>query len=211
MTLIAEYVAPAAPEDWFAAWHHLGTHATFDEAYKTELAKLTERFVGRGTSPERPNGSSISQVRTSESAFNWIWQQREFQVDTVGMHLAPLVNTPPEPLNNSDLLGKWVDENRDAILADRHVMPKHLLGGSANVLHPWSVPRVDTAARNAFAKSTCNGCHTENLAVDRAFHISPYRSGAAKLSPFVFNPADPANDEVSRRTLAMKKVLCAAR
>jgi len=56
-------------------------HPTFDEPYKQELVGLTEKFVSRGASPNRINGSAISQVRANESAFNWIWQLREFHLD----------------------------------------------------------------------------------------------------------------------------------
>jgi hypothetical protein len=211
--VIFEYALPKSmdAEHWAQTWHHLGTHAAIDEAYKTELAEVTERYVGRGVSPERVNGSALAQVRTNESAFNWIWQLRQFELDASGnLRLAPVANTPGEPLNNSTLLRDFVKTNREKILAGQHVLPRSMTGGSADqLLFRWNVPEVDDTLRRAFAHETCNGCHAdENTPVDTAFHVSPFRSGVAKLSRFVNDPQDPTKDDLAKREASMRTALC---
>ena len=213
MTVIFEYALPNSrtPKAWSESWHHLGTHAAFDEAYKVELAQLTEEFVKRGASPERQNGSAIAQVRTNESAFNWIWQLRQFQLDATGaLVLRPVSNTPGEGLNNSPQLRDFVLSNAEKIKKDEHVLPQYMLAGSADqLLFRWKVPNVDENTRIAFARSTCNGCHSgENPPIDTAFHVSPYRAGIEKLSPFLNSKDDPAHDELSKREAWLKEDLC---
>jgi hypothetical protein len=213
MTAIFEYALPDAmsPEGWAQAWHALGRHPAFDESFRADLQALTDRFVSRGVSPARVNGSALSQVRTNESAFNWIWQLREFRLTAAGdLALAPVSNTPGETLNDSSTLHDFVTANVDAVRNDKMVLPASMRGGSANqLLFRWEIPDVDEPTRIAFAKATCNGCHSgENTPVDTAFHVSPFRSGADKLSPFLNNPQDPAHDELARREGLLQSLLC---
>jgi hypothetical protein len=214
MSVIFEYGLPnsGTPKEWADAWHHLGTHATLDEEYRRELEQLTERFVKRGAVPENPNGSALAQLRTNESVFNWIWQLRQFRLDGGGaLRLVPVTNTPAEAINNSTALRDYVAQNIQAIKEDRHILPKTMLAGSADQFRfRWNVPGADEATRTAFSRGTCNGCHSqENPPLDTAFHMSPFRTGTDKLSPFVNNPANPANDDLGRREVSMKKLLCA--
>jgi hypothetical protein len=216
LAVVFEYGLPESlsPREWVEAWHHLGTHASFDEAFKTDLAQLTERFVARGASPTRKNGSALSQVRTNESVFNWIWQMREFRLDSLGdLRLAPLFNTPGEALNGSAALQSFMLQNSEAILGDRSILPRSMLAGSADQLrYRWSAPDVPEPLRVAFARTTCNGCHSgENPVIDTAFHVSPYRTGTAKLSEFLYNPANPATDELGKREKLMSATLCEAK
>jgi len=213
MSLIFEYALPDSktPKEWVAAWHQLGTHPAFDEDYKKDLEVLTESFVKRDAAPSRTNGSALSQVRTNESAFNWIWQLREFHLDPVGsLRLAPTDNTPGESLNGSDVLRQFIMSNADAIKADQMVLPGSYAAGSANqFVVRWTFPGVDENIRVAFAKQTCNGCHSgENPPIDTAFHVSPFRAGVAKLSPFLNDPQDPSHDELTRRESVMSELLC---
>ncbi len=210
--LIAEYALPTSltTAQWADAWHHLGTHPDFGEAYMQDLESVTERFVKRNASPERQNGSALAQIRTNESAFNWIWQLRQFTLDSAGdLRLSPVTNTPGEPLNSSDVLGTFVRENAEKILKDEHVLPAALRAGAADqLLYRWNVPGVDEKTRFAFARGTCNGCHTsENTPIDTAFHISPYRRGPEKLSSFVYEPAS-RKDELTKREVHMRSILC---
>jgi len=213
MTVIFEYALPdiRTPKGWVDAWHHLSTHNAFDENYNSELESLTEQFVARGASPSRTNGSALSQVRTNESEFNWIWQLREFRLTSAGdMRLAPVSNTPGESLNKSDVLRDFVMQNQDKILNDQGVLPTSLRAGSADQFRfRWDIPGIDEQTRSAFARATCNGCHSgENPPIDVAFHVSPFKSGVQKLSPFVNNPQDPSSDELARRENLMKELLC---
>jgi hypothetical protein len=213
MTLIFEYSLPTthSASDWANLWHHLGTYATFDDAYKADLESITNQYVHGGTAPNRPNGSWLAQARTNESVFNWIWQLRQFNLDAGGnLRLAPMVNTPGEPLNGSTQLSDWVTANADAIKKDKFVLPPSMLGGAADQFrYRWNLPGVDEVTRGAFARGTCNGCHSgENPPIDTAFHVSPFRKGIDKLSPFVNDPADPTHDDLANREIVMKDYLC---
>jgi hypothetical protein len=213
MSLIFEFALPDSltPKGWAEQWHALATHAAFDDAYKADLEALTERFVKRGASPSRTNGSAISQVRTNESTFDWIWQLREFHLDSLGgLHLAPTANTPGETLNGSPILSDFIKSKADDIHADRMVLPPSFTAGAADqFLYRWSFSGVDEPTRAAFARQTCNGCHSgENPPIDTAFHVSPFRVGPDKLSPFLNNPSDPTHDELGRREKLMSQILC---
>jgi len=213
MSLIFEYALPdtKTPKGWVDAWHHLSSHTDFGDAFNAELESFTEQFVARGVSPSRVNGSALSQVRTNESTFNWVWQLRQFHLNPAGdLRLAPVSNTPGSTLNNSQTLHDFATQNRDKILTNQSVLPTSLLAGSANqLLGRWDIPGVDEPLRAAFARATCNGCHSgENPAIDLAFHVSPYRKGLDKLSLFVNNPKDPKHDELGRREQLMERLLC---
>ena len=213
MTLIFEYTLPdpLTPRQWADAWHHLGTHATFDEGYRADLQSITDRFTAAGAAPKRPSGSALARIRTNESAFNWIWQLRQFTLDGGGqLRLSTVTNTPPESLNGTPELRDYILKNADAIKADRHVVPKSMTAGSADLLRfRWTIPGVDEQTRMAFARSTCNGCHAgEHPTIDTAFHISPFRSGTDKVSAFLNDPLDREHDELSKRELQLKTVLC---
>lgn len=212
-TLIFEYGLPPSlsPKDWVATWHHLGTHASFDEGYRSELQSLTDRFVKPGSDPQRANGTALARIRTNESAFNWIWQLRQFTLDSAGaLRLSAVTNTPAAALSGTTRLRDYVTANRDAILNDRHLVPMSMLAGASDqFVFRWLVPGVDETTRAAFSRGTCNGCHSEeNPPIDTAFHVSPFRNGIDKLSPFVNNPADPAHDDLGRREARMTTTLC---
>ena len=220
MSVIFEYLHPESrsPKAWAEAWHALGSHADFDAAYKADLQKITDGFTKRGVRPSGPNGgSALAQIRTNESAFNWIWQLREFELGTSGLSLRPLHNTPAAALDNSAALTNWVAANADAIRQQRYELPVAMRGGSAELViqssggatsRRWGVPGVDTSVRDIFAQNTCNGCHSqEHPTLDTSFHVSPYKTGRAKLSPFLNDPSGKA-DELAARTKTMQRALC---
>ena len=213
MALIFEFRLPDSrtPKEWAEAWHALGKHGAFDEAYRAELASLTDSFVKRGANPAGPYGSALSQLRTNESVLNWIWQLREFKLQSTGdLRLSPLGRTPGEPLNSTKTLAAWVKDNAELIKQKKYMIPENMRSGSADMfLFSWSLPGVDEATRKSFAAETCNGCHsTENPARDTAFHISPFRRGQDRLSPFVFNPGAAKPDELTTRARVMRRTLC---
>ena len=214
-TVALEYALPETKsiKEWSESWHALGAHPAFDEGYKAELEALTESFVARDKGVGQPNGSAISQVRTNESVLNWIWQLREFHLTKNGvLELGSTQNTPLETINNTPILTKWVAANADAIKKGNHQMPESLLGGSANAfLFRWTLPGVDDETRRAFARGTCDGCHTgdnTSSAKDTAFHISPFRAGPSKLSTFFFDPTSKTPDILSQRVGISKATLC---
>jgi hypothetical protein len=212
MSVIVEYALPETrtAKEWATAWHELGRFPAFDEDYRRALEGVTNSFTKRDARPGSVNGSALAQVRTNESALNWIWQLREFGLDSTGaLTLRPVRNTPGEALNGSEALGRFVATNKEAILAKRFEMPDRLRAGSADQLvGQWVVPGTDPVLRKAFAEQTCNGCHaTEQPNVDSAFHVSPYRKGAEKLSPFVYSPTG-GPDDLSRRATVTTRVRC---
>jgi hypothetical protein len=208
-----EYILPESrsAKEWAAAWHALGKHADFDEAYRAELQQITDAFTTRGARPSGVNGNSLAQLRTNESAFNWIWQLREFKLDSVTgkLKMVPVKNTPAQALNGSTQLRDFLLKNRDAVMRGQHDIPASLRPGSADALiFKWTVPGVDEPLRRAFAAETCNGCHSgENISVDSAFHISPFKRGKDALSNFIFDRTG-GEDELKRRERAMRRAIC---
>lgn len=214
MTAVFEFgleVDQRTPRQWAELWHGLSSHAAFDEGYRQDLDSLTESFIRRGAAPVRQNGSAISQVRTNESAFQWFWQFRQFALDGSGqLASAPVTNTPDFSLDGSMTLSNALKPATPAIDSHTYVLPVALLGASSDLMSPrWTLPQLDDSTRAAFAQETCNGCHSgEHPAVDTSFHVSPYRSGIAKLSTFLNDPANTNGDELTRRGLIAKTQLC---
>lgn len=212
MSVIFEYRLPETRTlvEWAKAWHELGGFATQDEPYRAALEQVTNSFTKRGSNPTAINGSAIGQIRTNESALQWLWQLREFGLDATGnLKLQPVRNTPPQSLNNNEVLSKWVNANADAIKAGRFELPTALRAGAADqFMYTWKLPGVDAGLRTAFASSTCNGCHSEEKPqLDRAFHVSPFKLGIEKLSPFMNDPAGRP-DDLSHRATLMQDALC---
>jgi hypothetical protein len=204
MSVIFEYALPDTMSDlqWAEAWHALGGFASYDEDYKNALAGITEQFVA--------HKGHLAQARTNESVTNWIWQMRQFSVDSVGaLSLRPTTDTPVGDLNKSAALSAFVKANADGILNDRYAVPASMLGGSANnFLFRWSVDGVDEPTRKAFAAGTCTGCHSgENPTVDTAFHVSPFRHGTDKLSPFLWDSPGKLTVEMAHRVKLLQQAL----
>lgn len=82
--VIFEYRIPSCEceevKDWAAKWVELDGFVPGTSDYNDRLAKLTESFVLAGSSPLRPNGSAIGQVRTNEISLGRPWELREFQL-----------------------------------------------------------------------------------------------------------------------------------
>ena len=73
----------------------------------------------------------------------------------------------------------------------------------------FEVSGVDEPTRRAFELGTCNGCHgTAKPNVDTAFHVSPFRQGVSKLSPFVYDPQG-GPDELKVRSKSLMRAACA--
>jgi hypothetical protein len=213
MTVAFEYFQPSdtPAKAWAARWHELSASPDHGELYRTKLAAITESVVVRGALSSGPNGSALTQVRTNESAFNWIWQLREFALTRDGaLRPRPLRNTPGEPLNATQALRAFVLANEGAVKVDEHVVPTQMLAGSADqLLFRWTVPGVDERTRHAFAMGTCNGCHLlEAPNVDTSFHVSPFRRGIERLSRHLHDPGGLTTDELARREASARRALC---
>lgn len=215
MVAIFEYRLPTdrTAKEWGESWHALGKFSATEEPYRAALQQVTDAFTKRGSDPSRLNGSAIGQVRTNDNAFNWIWQLRQFELDPANgsLRLSAVRNTPGEALNNSPALRDYLTKNADAVRANFYEMPASLRAGSADSLrYSWSVPEVDEPTRKAFASGTCNGCHGSEVitVVDTAFHVSPFRKGLEKLSPFIYDPTSKKPDDLSVRATRVRKALC---
>jgi len=213
MALIFEYklVTETDAKTWAQRWHALGKYSAFDDGYKGALEDLTARWTKRGASPSGKNGSALGQLRTNESALDWIWQLREFVLGADGgLHLTGLRNTPASDLNGSKAITDYINANADAVRSEKFALPTALQGGAADALiYSWSFPNADPALARKFALNTCNGCHTEQQNVDSAFHISPFRSGPDRLSKFLYDPANRAGDQLTIREASYRSALCA--
>ena len=212
MTVIFEYELPKnrTTKEWAESWHALGQFPALDEPYRAALETVTNAFTARGAAPGRPNGSALGQVRTNESTLNWIWQLREFGLATDGsLRLRPVRNTPAESFNKSSALRDWINANATTLMSTTHEVPLAMRSGSADQLqYSWSIPGVDEKLRKAFAANTCNGCHsTEQPSIDTAFHISPFKQGTAKLSPFMNDPSGKP-DDLGHRAESLQRALC---
>ena len=142
--------------------------------------------------------------------FDWQWQLREYHVEDGKLAVSGTANTPDVSINSSSELRAWLNDNRTAVLANRHHLPARLLGGEATLDTTW-VATVDEPLRKAFAKETCNGCHHSEIDsfVDINFQLSPLRVGRDRVSRFLHNPDDLEHDELAARSRFMQQTLCA--
>jgi hypothetical protein len=210
MSLIFEYQNPTDQgrdtRYWARRWHALGAHETYDASFLAELEALYADITSQPA--DRP--SWINQVRTNDIALDWVWEMREFKLVDGALRVAPTQRTPDKSLNGSQELARFVFENKDQVLARRHILPSTLNGGFVRLSNlPWRIPGVDETTRLAFARETCDGCHqTEQPSIDQGFHVSPLREGVERFSVFLNNPADPDNDELGKRERFMQTLLC---
>lgn len=213
MTLIFEYhlAETRSLSAWAETWHKLGAYPTFDEGYKAELESVTNAFVKRGSRPSGIGGSALNQLRTNESALNWIWQLREFGLTADGrLKQRSVRNTPGEALNGGEALARWVRDNAATVRGGRFQLPVGFQAPTSDqLLFTWRLPGVDEPTRIAFSAGTCNGCHSiDKPRLDTAFHVSPFRKGNDKISPFLLDPHG-GPDELTRRASGLKSLLCA--
>jgi hypothetical protein len=170
-TVILEYKLPAATkadqQAWADAWHGLGA-LTFPSAkYNNALQAITDKFAGPGANPNKPNGSSIGQVRSNEIALSAPWQLREFHLEADGqLHEATVFNAPDESFNGSATLAAFINANEAGLIAGKTTIPLSFQSapfrGVAlnNNIDFWSAPGVNNNdARFGLSVNTCNGCH----------------------------------------------------
>jgi concanavalin A-like lectin/glucanase superfamily protein len=198
-SLIFEYKLPATTEAdvlaWAQAFHALGS-MRFSESYNAALQAITERFVRRGARPDGINGSALHAVRSNEFPFgapDFNFQLREFALSprTGRLVPAPLDRTPDQSFNSTFTLDDFIATNRDAILAGTQTVPDQFDGhpfraGAVRNGDPgiWRGFDIDPDAREAFAISTCNGCHSDETGTFFQHIVPPFFFGIG-LSPFL--------------------------
>jgi hypothetical protein len=234
MTVIFEYGLPTRDitngatltrKSWAQKFHALGTR-TFGAQYNAALQAVTDLFTRRNTSPLKPGGNSINQVRSNEIVMGGPWQMREFLLNTTGGPLALRVSTTG--MTPADVAGTNVGSpenvalanyiNADAVLIHGAYasVPTSLLSGQSNESFFWnsfSVP-VNAASRHDFAGQTCNGCHFSEvnhpqtgalLNTGGFYQIAPFddfsADGTQRLAPFI------KDFEIPRRVKYMQNIL----
>jgi hypothetical protein len=234
MTVIFEYGLPTRDitngatltrKSWASKFHALGTRV-FGSQYNAALQAVTDLIVRRNTSPLKPGGNSINQVRSNEIVMGGPWQMREFLLNTTGGPLALRISTtgmtpadvagtnPGSPENVA--LANYI--NTDAVLIHGGFasVPTTLLSGQSNESFFWnsfSVP-VNSVSRHDFAGQTCNGCHFSEvnhpqtgalLNTGGFYQIAPFNDsspdGTARLAPFI------RDFEIPRRVKYMQNIL----
>ncbi len=214
MTVIFEY---RNPDDqgrevtyWAKRWHALGRHAAYDEAFRADLQALYAEVTD--TAPAE-GGSWLHHVRSNEIDLDWLWDMREFELSGGALRLSTTSRTPDKSLNGSQDLARFVVNNRDSILQNRHQVPLSLEGGFARADGTrWFMPGVEEALRRSFAEQTCDGCHRsergEAEVIDQNFHVSPLHRGRERVSRFLHDPDATQADELSKREADMRATLC---
>jgi len=139
--IIFEYGVPkkkcAAVKAFAQQWYDLSDLAFTDPQYNIQLQAITDQFTVCGTSPLKPNQSSINQVRSNELGLAVVpWELREFHLDNTTHLLEPatVAKTPAEKynakLNNADvqLLVSFVNTNQVAIEDNDYSVPPSFSG-----------------------------------------------------------------------------------
>jgi probable HAF family extracellular repeat protein len=188
MTVAFEYRLPPLGTgddlaEWGRRWHDLARHP-FGEDYNAALEALTRAFTSRGVDPSGVGGSALAHVRTNEATFGEIWQLRQWQLDRGAggllLRLSELPQTPDQSLNGSEALASFLAEHADEVRAGRHDIPLAMRGGASPEVGAWAFrehPAIDESLRHAFARRTCNGCHSsETFPASGTLNDGSYRS-----------------------------------
>jgi len=227
-TIILEYKLPAKDgveiREWAEQWHALGGYTLGTPEYNEYLQVITDRFAKRNALPSAPNGSAINQVRTNEIALAAPWELREFRLDIRGrLAEVTVMQTPDLTLNNTDILSRFINQNRQQILAGTYEIPLKFEGrpfraGSAiNEITFFNAPGIlDPQTRHIVSLNTCSGCHggeTNTIFLQ----INPRDAGqVAQLAGFMtgIDVSDPVTgevrhfDDIGRRATDLFNFVC---
>ena len=125
------------------------------------------------------------------------------------MKLAQTSRTPSQTLNNSPQLIDWVKKNEAAVVSGNYFLPKELVGCFASHNFgfgtKWKLDGDSEETRFAFAKNTCNGCHSDEspkIASQGFFHVSTFGEGQQKLSRFILQEEMPRRTKILEQWLA---------
>jgi hypothetical protein len=227
-TVILEYDLPGSTQvdvaRWASRWHFLGSQPVSSGLYRSGLQSITDDFAGPGLAPMRPNGSSISQVRSNEIGLAFPWELREFGLDAAGSLVErPVAQTPRGPLHDSARVRDFVNANEEAILAGTFIVPltfqgaPFLAAASTNRIDFWSAAGIRrNKARHKFSLNTCNGCHGAETNT-RFLQVEPRRAEApSALAGFLtgITVADPVSgtlrsfNDLARRANDLRSLAC---
>jgi len=238
MTVIFEYGLPntdastGAPLNrgaWAAKFHALGSVA-FGAPFNSALQGLTDLVTKRNTSPNKPGGSSIDQVRSSENLMDpEFWQWRQFQLaslgSSVGLVLGMTGQTPTDAAGfgatpESQVMVSHLNTNPVLIHGGYIDVPSGVIGGASSISRfSWNFPgaAVVENARHNFAGMTCNGCHNleaQGLQIDNFYLISPLTAGGPdgtnRLAPFIKQFEIPRRQRFLQNRLNCSGTACSA-
>lgn len=180
MTVIFEFALKPTPnlpsrQSWYKAIAKL-SHFTEGEAYNRALQRLTDEF-------SYPYGqtSQLRRLRSNDQYFGQGWDLREFRFSHRERRfmMQAVDKTPDASLNTTELspLVQWLQSNRAQVLAGTHQLPTEFASASSFLLDDgfdWFAgnPSIDEDLRQAFAKTTCSGCHGRATATE-FLHLSP--------------------------------------
>jgi hypothetical protein len=187
-----DYRMPAKTEAdvlaWAQRWHALGALPASSEEFNAALQAITDRVTSRGSEPERPNGSALRHVLSSDQLLgsSSLLEHRAFALATDGSLRPTLLEQTPDSSRATDAnVLAFVNENEAAILAEQDTVPElyrgtPFLGAAAYPdLLPWwdRVEGIrDNEASHKFQLHTCGGCHSSS---ETGFSSNPIRAVAA--------------------------------
>ncbi|SDF96366.1 choice-of-anchor X domain-containing protein [Chitinophaga filiformis] len=188
-TTILEYGIPKSTckelHEFAQQWWDLKALVPGTAAYNDALQKITDQFTAAGTSPSKPNGSSLNQLRTNEIALARPWELREFMINKKGIFDEVTVKQEPALKFNrlsgataadQQILAKYANDSTAAILAQTYQVPEieaasgvNFLGGKSQMpapVHFWDASNVagsgfitNDTVRHILSINTCSGCH----------------------------------------------------
>lgn len=192
LTMILEFRQDAQSADevaaWAARWHALGS-LPFGEEFNAALQDLTDRIT------------TLNQLRTNDNSASFpVWEQRTYVVADGDLRLSPLNQTPDASLDGSQTLADYINANEDQIIADQHVVPDELRGGSIPTDLDWSGTgmRDPFEARHHFALASCNGCHGDETATALVHIDIRNRYFMSGLSNYLTGSVMPILDTMGR-------------
>lgn len=182
---------------WARQWDRLKGPFVTPGSANAALEEITVQFTEAGTTrSQKPNRSSLSQVRTNELLQTKPWELREFRLNSDGyLTQVTVKQTPDLSFDQSALLRSYAQTNRVAIIADDYTVPDQVsgtpfLGGDAPVqgddvggrdtnaiffwrLRPPSPTVTIPDLRHHVSLNTCNGCHGAETAT-RFAHVDEF-------------------------------------
>ncbi len=183
-------------------WADLSGMVLGSPVYNASLQKITDQFTAANTSPSKPNGSSLNQVRTNEFGLGLLpWELREFNIDAT-THLLVNVTVKQEPQTSfnqqhipntpSDvqLMANFINTNTVAVENSTYTVPlieggQHFLAGKSHTINPVTYHWDGTEpapgpshinsdkARFVFSLNTCSGCHGGEAFTGNFMHVAP--------------------------------------
>ena len=184
-------------------WADLSGMTLGDATYNAALESITNQFALANTSPSKPNGSSLNQVRTNEFAFGFTstpWELREFNIDSTTHQLKNVtVKQEPQVRFNKQhpaqvpadvtTMVSFVNTNTADVEANTYSIPeieagKNFLAGKAHTLNSstyhWNGSTVagpefitSDKARFNLSLNTCSGCHGGEANTGNFMHVAP--------------------------------------